>query len=107
MHDAGSGNSHAGTPGESAVQRVVHHLELLRRFSPFHFGIPSERWLRTLVNRVDPILFGRCFEDWIRALWPGRHDLIAIDGKTSRRTHDKGKSLKALHTLTAYATRDD
>src|SRR3954468_24945089 len=81
-----------------------HHLELLRRFSPFHFGIPSERWLRTLVNRVDPILFGRCFEDWIRALWPGRHDLIAIDGKTSRRTHDKGKSLKALHTLTAYAT---
>jgi predicted transposase YbfD/YdcC len=81
-----------------------HHLELLRRFSPFHFGIPSERWLRTLVNRVDPILFGCCFEDWIRALWPGRHDLIAIDGKTSRRTHDKGKSLKALHTLTADAT---
>jgi predicted transposase YbfD/YdcC len=81
-----------------------HHLERLRRFSPFPFGIPSERWLRTLVNRVDPILFGCCFEDWIRALWPGRHDLIAIDGKTSRRTHDKGKSLKALHTLTAYAT---
>jgi predicted transposase YbfD/YdcC len=81
-----------------------HHLERLRRFSPFPFGIPSERWLRTLVNRVDPILFGCCFEDWIRALWPGRHDLIAIDGKTSRRTHDKGKSLKALHTLTADAT---
>jgi len=70
----------------------------------FHFGIPCERWLRTLVNRVDPILFGRCFEDWIKALWPGRHDLIAIDGKTARRTHDKAKGLKALHTLSAYAT---
>ena len=35
---------------------------------------------------------------------PGRHELIAIDGKTSRRTHDKGKGLKALHTLSAYAT---
>jgi predicted transposase YbfD/YdcC len=81
-----------------------HHLEFLRQFSPFHFGIPCERWLRTLVNRVDPILFGRCFEDWIRAMWPGRHDLIAIDGKTSRRTHDKAKGLKALHTLSAYAT---
>jgi len=81
-----------------------HHLDFLRRFAPFHFGIPCERWLRTLVNRVDPILFGRCFEDWIKALWPGRHDLIAIDGKTSRRTHDKGKGLKALHTLSAYAT---
>jgi predicted transposase YbfD/YdcC len=81
-----------------------HHLDLLRRFSSFHFGIPCVRWLRTLVNRVDPILFGRCFESWIKALWPGRHDLIAIDGKTSRRTHDKRKGLKALHTLSAYAT---
>jgi predicted transposase YbfD/YdcC len=82
----------------------THHLDFLRQFAPFHFGIPCERWLRTLVNRVDPVLFGRCFESWIQALWPDRHDLIAIDGKTSRRTHDKGKGLKALHTLSAYAT---
>jgi predicted transposase YbfD/YdcC len=80
------------------------HLSFLRSFSEFHFGIPGERWLRDLVNRVDPILFGRCFESWIAALWPDRHDLIAIDGKTSRRTHDKRKGLKALHTLSAYAT---
>src|SRR5208283_515371 len=59
---------------------------------------------RALVNRVDPVTFGRCFDDWIRALWPGRHDLIAIDGKTSRRTGDERKGLKALHTLSAYAT---
>lgn len=82
----------------------THNLDFLRQLSPFYFGIPCERWLRTLINRVDPILFGRCFEDWIKALWPGRHDLIAIDGKTSRRAHDKGKNLKALHTLSAYAT---
>lgn len=80
-----------------------HHLGFLRRFSEFHFGVPCERWLRTLVNRVDPILFGRCFESWIGALWPARHDLIAIDGKTARRTHDRRKGLKALHTLSAYA----
>jgi predicted transposase YbfD/YdcC len=80
------------------------HLDLLRRFAPFHNGIPCERWLRTLVNRVDPLTFGICFEGWIHALWPGRHDLIAIDGKTSRRTHHKRKGLKALHTLSAYAT---
>jgi predicted transposase YbfD/YdcC len=89
---------------EDIVAWGTHHLDFLRRFAPFHFGIPCERWLRTLVNRVDPVLFGRCFEDWIKALWPGRHDLIAIDGKTSRRTHDKRKGLKALHTLSAYAT---
>jgi len=81
-----------------------HHLDFLRRFSDFHHGIPCERWIRTLVNRVDPILFGRCFNSWIAALWPDRHEFIAIDGKTSRRTHDKRKGLKALHTLSAYAT---
>jgi len=81
-----------------------HHLDFLRMFAPFHHGIPGERWLRTLINRVDPLTFARCFDDWIRAMWPGRHDLIAIDGKTSRRTHDGRKGLKALHTLSAYAT---
>jgi hypothetical protein len=81
-----------------------YHLAILRRFSPFHHGIPGERWLRALVNRVDPLLFGRCFESWIAALWPNRHDLVAIDGKTARRTHDRRSGLKALHTLSAYAT---
>jgi len=81
-----------------------NHLDFLRRFSEFHFGIPCERWLRSLVNRIDPVLFGRCFADWTAALWPDRHDLIAIDGKTARRTHDRRKGLKALHTLSAYAT---
>ena len=81
-----------------------HHLGFLRRFSEFHHGIPCERWVRALVNRIDPVLFGRCFNSWIAALWPDRHEFIAIDGKTSRRTHDHRKGLKALHTLSAYAT---
>jgi predicted transposase YbfD/YdcC len=89
---------------EDIVAWGAHHLDFLKKFAPFHNGIPCERWLRALVNRVDPLTFGRCFEGWIRALWPDRHDLIAIDGKTSRRTHDKRKGLKALHTLSAYAT---
>jgi predicted transposase YbfD/YdcC len=80
------------------------HLDFLRGFADFHFGIPCERWMRMLVNRVDPNLFANCFKSWIAELWPHRHDLIAIDGKTSRRTHDRRKGLKALHTLSAYAT---
>jgi predicted transposase YbfD/YdcC len=103
-------------------------------FAPFHNEIPCERWLRALVNRIYPLTFGRCFTDGIMALWPGRHDLTAIDGKTShsetshgktshsetshgttshgktshgktsRRTHDKRKGLKAPHILSAYAS---
>ena len=89
---------------EDIVAWGEQHLHFLRKLAEFYHGIPCEQWLRTLVNRVDPVLFGRCFENWARSLWPGRHDLIAIDGKTSRRTHDKRHDLKALHTLSAYAT---
>jgi predicted transposase YbfD/YdcC len=81
-----------------------HHLDFLRQFSDFHHGIPCARWLRSLINRIDPGLFARCFQGWIESLWAGRHDFIAIDGKTARRTHDHRKGLKALHTLSAYAT---
>ena len=81
-----------------------YHIHDLRRFAPFHHGVPCARWMRAVVNRVDPVLFGACFSSWIAAMWPDRHDLIAIDGKTSRRTHDKRKGLKALHTLSAYAS---
>jgi predicted transposase YbfD/YdcC len=81
-----------------------HHLGFLRGFCEFFHGIPCERWMRKLVNRVDPILFANCFKSWVAELWPDHHDLIAIDGKTSRCTHDRRKGLKALHTLSAYAT---
>ena len=80
------------------------HLPFLRTLSEYHFGIPGAAWLRALINRVNPALFARCFEAWIAALWPDRHDLICIDGKTARRTHDRKHGFKALHTLSAYAS---
>src|ERR1700682_1459372 len=30
-----------------------HHLVFLRHFSEYHHGIPCERWLRALLNRID------------------------------------------------------
>ena len=89
---------------EDIVAFGEHRLHDLRRFAPFHHGVPCARWIRALLNRIDPAMFGACFDSWIKAMWPDRHDLIAIDGKTSRRTHDKRKGLKALHTLSAYAS---
>ena len=89
---------------EDIVSWGEHHLDFLRRFSDFHHGVPCARWLRDLMNRIDPVLFARCFEAFVASMWPHKHDFIAIDGKTARRTHDKGKGLKALHTLSAYAT---
>ena len=79
------------------------NLEFLKGFSEYYFGIPGAAWLRALMNRIDPNFFAECFEGWVAAVWPGRHDLICIDGKTARRSHDRGKGLKSLHTLSAYA----
>jgi predicted transposase YbfD/YdcC len=82
------------------------HLGLLRRFAEFHFGIPCADWLRVVMNRVDPELFQACFSDWARALRPDAPQLIAIDGKTSRRTHDRGHGRRALHLVSAWATTE-
>src|SRR3982751_3298312 len=64
-------------------------LSFLRRFSAFHFGLPCADWLRTLMNRIDPDLFSACFLSWVRAWGAEVPDLIALDGKTSRRSHDR------------------
>jgi len=80
------------------------HLSLLRRFSEFHFGIPCADWLRTVMNRIDPELFAACFSSWVAECWPDKPDLVAIDGKTSRRSHDRKRGQKALHLVSAFAT---
>src|ERR1700737_1977325 len=57
------------------------------------------------MNRTDPDLFAACFSSWVAECWPTRPDLVAIDGKTSRRSHDRKRGQKALHLVSAFATR--
>jgi predicted transposase YbfD/YdcC len=80
------------------------HLTFLRRFLPYHHGVPTGRWLTILMNRINPGLFSACFTAWVRACWPDRPELVAIDGKTSRRSHDRGQGQSALHLVSAFAT---
>jgi len=80
------------------------HLPFLRRFSEFYFGIPCADWLRTVMNRIDPDLFAACFSSWVAECWPDKPDLVAIDGKTSRRSHNRKTGQKALHLVSAFAT---
>jgi predicted transposase YbfD/YdcC len=79
-------------------------LDFLRRFLPYHHGVPGARWLTLLMNRIDPALFSACFTAWVRETWPERPDLIAIDGKTSRRSHDRSAGKAPLHLVSAFAT---
>ena len=80
------------------------HLDFLRRFLPYHHGVPTGRWLTLLMNRINPALFSACFTDWVRACWPDHPDFVAIDGKTSRRSHDRGVGQAPLHLVSAFAT---
>jgi len=80
------------------------HLGFLRRYLPFHHGVPGGRWLTLLMNRVNPALFSACFTAWVRETWPFRPELVAIDGKTSRRSHDRSQGKEPLHLVSAFAT---
>lgn len=80
------------------------NLDFLRQLLPFYHGVPCGRWLTIMMNRIDPALFSACFSDWVRACWPGLPDLVAIDGKTLRRSHDRGADQPALHMVSAFAT---
>ena len=80
------------------------HLDFLRSMSDFHYGIPCEDWLRVIMNRIDPALFSACFEAWVAERWPEAPSLVALDGKTSRRSHDEAAGRRALHLVSAFAT---
>jgi predicted transposase YbfD/YdcC len=89
---------------EDIVDWGEAHLDFLRRFSNFHHGVPCADWLRALMNRVNPELFQACFRAWVAECFPGQLGLVAIDGKTSRRSHDRAAGKAPLHLVSAFAT---
>ncbi len=80
------------------------HLGFLRRHLPYAHGVPGERWLTILMNRINPALFAAAFADWVRESWPQKAGLVTIDGKTSRRSHDRSAGAAPLHLVSAFAT---
>jgi predicted transposase YbfD/YdcC len=80
------------------------HLDFLCRYLPYHHGVPGGRWLTILMNRIDPALFSDAFTDWVRQTWPDKPAFVAIDGKTSRRSHDRSAGKAPLHLVSAFAT---
>ena len=80
-------------------------LDFLRRYLLYRDEIPSHDTLTDVVNKLDPEVFKSCFMDWVACLRDSDPDIIAIDGKTSRRTHDKAKDRNPLHLVSAWASR--
>jgi predicted transposase YbfD/YdcC len=80
------------------------HLPFLREHAEYFFGTPKEDWLRVVLNRIDPTLFSACFTAWATQLRPDAVDLIALDGKTARRSGDAGRGLPPIHLVSAWAS---
>jgi hypothetical protein len=66
-------------------------LDLLRRFRPFANGTPAHDHLGDILAVLDPEAFQRCFVAWVAALSGTPEGVIAIDGKTVRRSAQKRK----------------
>jgi predicted transposase YbfD/YdcC len=79
--------------------------ELLRLFLPFKDGTPSHDQLCDIFATIDATQFQRGFVSWVASLTGIAADVIAIDGKTSRRTADKRKGKSAIHMVSAFAAR--
>jgi predicted transposase YbfD/YdcC len=80
-------------------------LAFLRRFLPYERGMASHDTLNDVINGLDPELFKACFAAWVDTLREALPDVIAVDGKTSRRCHDRGKGHSPLHLVSAWAAR--
>jgi len=77
----------------------------LRRFLELPHGIPSHDTFGRVFSLLQPAASAQCFRAWvasIRRVIPG--EVIAIDGKTLRRSHDRAKGLAALHLVSAWAS---
>ncbi len=69
-------------------------------------GIPSHDTFGRVFARLDPVKFEECFFQWVQSLNETIAGVIAIDGKTLRRTHDGANGKKALHMVSAWAAEN-
>lgn len=80
-------------------------LEWFRRFLSLSNGIPSHDTFGRVFARLCPEQFQRCFVSWVQAACHELNgEIVAIDGKTLRRSHDRPKGKAALHMVSAWAS---
>ncbi|MEN7549187.1 ISAs1 family transposase [Rapidithrix thailandica] len=85
-----------------------HKLTWLKQYVPCpQDRIPSHDTLGDFYSRLAPEAFGRCFLHWIAEVCDmSEGELIALDGKTLRNSHDHTYKKTALHLISAWATRN-
>jgi predicted transposase YbfD/YdcC len=79
----------------------------LKTFLALKNGIPSHDTFARVFARLKPAAFQERFVSWVQAVRTLTEDeVIGIDGKTARRSHNKGAGIGPLHLVNAWATRN-
>ena len=78
----------------------------LATFLDLPHGIASHDTFRRVFSLVDPQGLEQCFRQWMASTAPPLpREVVAVDGKTVRRSFDRGREQGPLHVVSAFATR--
>jgi predicted transposase YbfD/YdcC len=102
----------AGAGGPTAIARWASlKEEFLVRGLELPNGIPRKDVFRRLLMALKPAAFQACFAGWLQSLRTeaaaetgAEQPILAVDGKTLRRSHDRNKGLGALHSVSVWAS---
>jgi len=79
----------------------------LKTFLELENGIPSHDTFVRVFARIKPSAFQERFISWVQAVRTlTKDEVIGVDGKTARRSHNKGAGIGPLHLVNAWATRN-
>lgn len=80
-------------------------LDWFKKFLVLKNGIPSHDTFGRVFSLIDSIQFRECFIKWINAIHKtSKGEIIAIDGKTVRRSFDRPNKKSAIHMVSAWAS---
>ncbi len=98
----------SGAEGWEAIEEFGKtKLDWLRRFVPLENGIPSPDCIRRVISRLSAQGFQECFMDWVSTVSEvTAGEIVAIDGKTLRRSHDRKQDKKPIHIVSAWASEN-
>jgi predicted transposase YbfD/YdcC len=79
-------------------------IEWLSTFLKLPNGIPSHDTFGRVFAAINPRQFSQCFSNWTKELRKSlKGEIVAIDGKTLRRSHSRSKGKAAIHMVSAWA----
>jgi predicted transposase YbfD/YdcC len=80
--------------------------DFFRTFLDLPNGIPSHDTINRVISRLDPKEFSNCIVEWTKSLSEKLKGVIAIDGKTLRRSYQDASKKNPLHIVSAWSSKN-